>query len=529
MSKLSAKMQQQSEKPVDYPVHVQWNYSDSEFSSTNESQHPNNRQFEETETAFTVREDEFLIPNQNEIEDHHVEIESSTRKREEQEEDETKMFTFRSPELRAIKLFLPGTLQKIVPQPAAVLLVLVSFIYCLHVFGVFHEKTLVQEEIKLTLTTFKNIIWTLRIPVFTFFGFCHLKMYLNDIPSSFRFTLRNLKSVRVKILLWCVVEAVLTVGLPAITRFAQMKWLPTTGEKKDPFDTATAVKNTVILALARVIVLPIFVNFIAEFYLLYYQVRQYEEDVQKWKQGMQEARNYFIDIQDKIKKAEKTFQLFLAFHLGILILIFVPGVLSYVERFNTEGTVDRMFLTQNAMKMSDPIIAIDPVLMNNQSTARLLAVKKPGQGQMFLLSLRQNQLKNKTTREEGPKQILQEHTKRVADEKARKRIILAALTFLGELMALYLPLVLLGKINQTLTSIPQTIRYGLKYDEQLESGYLIRDDQVVKEMLKTMEHVDGFQILGMRLTVVKTLLIAVLAPLLTLLIHIMIRDVDISP
>jgi hypothetical protein len=303
-----------------------------------------------------------------------------------------------------------------------------------------------------------------------------------------------------------------------------MRFLPTVTEAKKHFTNKEAIMNTVLLVLARLLALPIVITFITEFYLLYYHVRQYKKKIQAWDANLQlKARNYFLDIQTEIKKAEKSFQSFLIIDIAILLLIFVPSILCYIERFNSEGSYTHTLYTVKDNTIYNPAVNVidsagiserwinmgkpksDPTNFKNQSLFLLIKIPTTSQSE----------------------ELAKKHMQRMPDKNAQARIVLEALTFLGELLALYLPIILLGKINKVLCCLPQTIRC-LKFDEQFENGYLFQSWKIVKVMSEDFQNAQGVHILGMQLTVIKTVLVAFLAPFLTLLFHILVKRVDIT-
>lgn len=397
---------------------------------------------------------------------------------------------------------------------AQLLVIVLVFLLYLNTIGVFHYKTLEGEEMRLTLTSFKNLVWCLRHTLYAVLGLFYFRStHIDVFVCSLKLNSRSLKKAKRWLRNSCSLMVVFSVIVPVLVlRLVEMQLTPK-ADKKKKFSTIEVIVNTSLSIAVRLLSMPMVIVFTIVFALLYFQVRQFKKQIQSWPVDKKpEARNFLVDILVQCKKAERGFQPFLIVHITILLLVIIPGVLSFAERVRSEGTYEATrwasLADQEKTFINNLISKETNGSMNKKISSPILIIKIP--------------TNEKTQTGSTPLPPI-----KFGDKNAKIRITLQSLAFLANLLSLYLPLTLLGKINKAIKRIAETIQC-LKFEDQQEGGFLFQSRQELDEMLKDLSNAHGVHILGMEITIIKTWLLAVMMPLFTLLLHIMFKHVDLA-
>lgn len=428
-----------------------------------------------------------------------------------------------SPTLKVLRWFLQITFQWY-PQNAsftrkafttAMQFLIVAFLCCCYAFdmGAFHNRSLIQDELHQTVTAAKNIIWSLRYLEMYILGVLYFrKRHLEKMLSEVILTRRYWKKVRRTIFKISIAVLICVFAVPVTSKIVQMN---ITTRKVESFDLKEILCNVSLSILARIEALPIFLAFIYVVYITFSQIRYYKEQIQKWRDGKEKARNRFIDITVIIQDTERSFQAFLITHLLLLLILLIPAVFSCAERLQTESHYEQTYTDQ--MKMTSAVkLPQNPetLIVTNFSNIKPQEVT-------FLLKLPANQ---NTTQPKAP----QPHTVSKTDVAGIAKIICGNLGDFLEMVVLYsLPLVFLAKLHKIMTSLPEVVQ-KLKFSDQLEKGYLFQSRQILDEMNEDLSTGRGVQILRMNFTGVKAALLTLLMPFLTTTIHLLFLHVDLS-
>lgn len=383
-------------------------------------------------------------------------------------------------------------------------IVIVVFCHYLYTLGAFNNKTLEEQEMGLTLNFFKIVVWNSRHLLFAVFGsFYFTSTHIDDFVRNLKLTSRSLKKVKRWLKLACALIVTFSIFVPGIIQFLEMSITPIADANKQ-FSDGEIFGNTVSMILVRLVSIQMVIVFTIVFACLYFEVKQYKKHIQSWPMNNKaEARNFLVDFLVKCKNVERGFQPFLIVHITILVLILIPGVMSFVERAQYEGQVTYTFHTT---PWHD--------LVAHRKTA-VIAHELLGKGQNISIPIVVIDMSFNVS------------SKTVNDSNAQMRIWLQSVAFLAELLALYLPLILIGKTNKAIKRISEILQC-LKFDEQQRQGYIFQSRAELDEMLKDLSNAHGVHILGMEITVIKTWLLAVIMPLWTLLLHIIFKHVDLA-
>lgn len=428
-----------------------------------------------------------------------------------------------SPSLRLLRWFLIITCQWY-PQNASftrkafcttMQFLIVIFLCCCYAFdmGAFHNRSLIEEELGQFVTVAKNVIWSFRYLEMYILGVMYFrKRHLEKMLSEVILTRRYWKKVRRTIFKVSVAVFLFVFVVPVTSKVVQMN---ITTRKVESFDLEQICLNVVLSILARVVALPIFLAFIYVVYIAFSQIRLYKEQIQKWRDGKEKARNRFIDITNIIQDTERSFQTFLITHLLLLLILLIPAIFSCAERLQTESHYEQTYTDQ--MKMTSAAkIPKNPELpiVNNISHIQPQEV-------VFLLKFPAN---TNTTEHRPP----QKHNVTKTDVAGIAKIICSNLGDFLEMVMLYsLPLVFLAKLHKIITSLSEVVR-KLKFSDQMENGYLFQNEEVLEKMNRDLSKGRGVQILRMNLTGIKAALLTLLMPFLTTTIHLLFLHVDLS-
>ncbi|KAL9972028.1 hypothetical protein ACROYT_G018267 [Oculina patagonica] len=430
-----------------------------------------------------------------------------------------------SPSLKVLRWFLQITFQWY-PQNASfarkafttfMQFLIIAFLCCCYAFdmGAFHNRSLIQDELGQTVTAAKNIIWSLRYLEMYILGVLYFrKRHLEKMLSEVILTRRYWKKVRRTIYKISVAVLICVFAVPVFSKIVQMN-IKT--RKVESFDLQEILWNVALSILARVVAaLPIFLAFIYVVYITFSQIRLYKEQIQKWRDGKEKARNRFIDITKIIQDAERSFQAFLIIHLLLLLILLIPSIFSCFERLQTESHYEQTYSDQMKMTSAVKLPPQNPeaLIVTNYSNIQPQEVT-------FLLKLPANR---NTTQPKAP----EEHTVSKTDVAGITKIFFANLGDFLEMLVLYsLPLVFLAKLHKIMRSLPEVVQ-KLKFSDQMEKGYLFQDKQILDEMNGDLSTGRGVQILRMNLTGVKAALLTLLMPFLTTTIHLLFLHVDLS-
>lgn len=396
---------------------------------------------------------------------------------------------------------------------------IVIFLGCCYAYdmGALHNRSLIQEELKETVTAVKNIVWSLRYLEMYILGlFYFRKRHFERMLSEVIITRRYWKKVRRTFL---KTSAAVFFGVFAVPVFFRVIQMNITTKKVESFDLKEIAVTLPLSVLARLVALPIFVVFIFAVYIIFSQVRLFKEKIQKWLEGMEDARNRFINIRQTIRNAERAFQPFLLMHLLLLLILLVPSIFSFAERLQTESHYKQTYSDQTQLTRAreEPRDPTTLVVIGNQSNYH------PQQLAIYLKLADPMGNKN-TTLSGAPKK----HTVSKTDGWMIAKIICGALADFLEMLVLYsLPIVFLAKLHKIITSLPEVVQ-DLKFSEQKHGEYLIENDEILRKMKEILENGRGIRILGIDLTGVKAALLTLMMPFLTTAIHLLFVHVDLN-
>ena len=394
--------------------------------------------------------------------------------------------------------------------------VIVALLCCCYAFdmGAFHNRSLIQEELGQTVTAAKNIIWSFRYLEMYILGALYFrKRHLEKMLTEVILTRRYWKKVRRTILKVSIAVFLFVFVVPVTSKIVQMN---ITTQKVESFDRKEIVLNVTHSILARIVALPVFLAFIYVVYITFSQVRLYKEQIQKWCDGKEKARNRFIDITCIIQDTERAFQPFLITHLLLLLILLVPAIFACAERLQTESHYVETYTDQMKMTSGVRLPQQNPeaLVITNASSIRPQEVT-------FLLKPPSSQ---NTTQPKAP----EKHTVSKKDVAGIAKIICSNLGDFLEMIVLYsLPFVFLAKLHKIMTSLPEVVQ-KLKFSDQMEKGYLFQDKQILDDMKADLSTGRGVQVLGMNLTGIKAALLTLLMPFLTTAIHLLFLHVDLS-
>ena len=430
-----------------------------------------------------------------------------------------------SPSLKWLRLFLQLTFLWF-PQDATftrkafctvMQVAIIIFLCCCYAFdmGAFHNRSLIQEELQQTVTAAKNIIWSFRYLEMYILGVLYFrKRHLERMLSEVILTRRYWKKVRRTIFKISVAVLLCVFALPVTFRVVQMN---ISTKKVQSFDLKEMAWTVSLSVLSRLVALPIFLAFIYVVYIIFSQIRYFKEQIQKWRESKEEARNRFIDITIMIRSAERAFQAFLITHLLLLLILLIPAIFSCAERLQKESHYEQTYTDQAKLTtaMKTPPDPNNLVVIANNSNFR---------PQEVTIYLKLPDASKNTTQPKAP----QKHTVSKTDIWGVAKIICGALGDLLEMLVLYsLPLVLLAKLHKIITSLPEVVQ-DLKFSEQEKGEYLFQNDKILNDMKGYLVTGRGIQILRMNLTGVKALLFTLLMPFLTTTIHLLFLHVDLN-
>ena len=428
-----------------------------------------------------------------------------------------------SPSLRLLRWFLMITFQWY-PQNAsftrkalctAMQFLVVIFLCCCYAFnmGAFHNRSLIEEELGQTVTVAKNVIWSFRYLEMYILGVLYFrKRHLEKMLSEVILTRRYWKKVRRTILKVSVAVLLFVFVVPVTSKVVQMN---ITTRKVESFDLQQISVNVALSILARIEALPIFLAFIYVVYITFSQIRYYKEQIQKWRDGKEKARNRFIDITNIIEDTERSFQTFLIIHLLLLLILLIPAIFSCAERLQTESHYEQTETDQ--MEMTSSV-----ELPQNQELPTVANKSHIQPQEVFFLS--KLPANTNTTEPREP----QKRTVSKTDVPGIAKIICSNLGDFLEMVMLYsLPLVFLAKLHKIMTSLPEVVQ-KLKFSDQKEKDYLFQNEEVLEKMKGDLSTGRGVQILRMNLTGIKAALLTLLMPFLTTTIHLLFLHVDLN-
>ena len=393
--------------------------------------------------------------------------------------------------------------------------------------GAFGSHTLVDREYNETVTTVKNIIWFSRMPVMYVFGIFYfpkrhlesiLNLKVNLTPRCWRKTKKAINRSFFALIFFAFI-------VPLSSKAIQMI-LNAQGKTRQNFKHKEIWMSLGFSALARFFSLPILFVFILEVCIISSDIHQFKEQIKEWLAiEKEEARNRFINIKLVINHAQKAFQPFLATQLVFLCVLLLPSIFSVVERFQTEATYKMTLIDPaNIKKASGGGVDTENATLAN-STASSLRLE----GGETLLAIRPPQLSKVMHR--GQEGWFQEMTERTELETTWQGIVKVFFGGLSDFLEMFIvysfPLVLLTKLHNKMTSLPEVVQ-NLKFSEQIERSYLFQDKKVLKEMLKVFSSGKGIQILRMNLTGVKAVFITLLMPFLTTAFNLLFLDIKVK-
>ena len=383
--------------------------------------------------------------------------------------------------------------------------------------GAFGNRSLVEEQWEETVTTAKNVIWSLRM----------IEMYILGVLY---FRTRHLENMLSTVTRQCWEKAKKTINrisfavflfafvLPMILKAVQMT-LST--EKAKSFEVKQVALNLSLSILVRIVCLPIFFALIHVVYIMYSKIRFFKEQIQTWPADMkEEARNRLLDVNTMIQNAEESLQPFLVVHLLLLLVLLIPSIFSCAERFQEESRYEQKY--RDSEKMGSAAWTPDntgSLIFSNFSNF----YRKDERALVFkLLALGHN------TTQPPQLKLPPEHTEYLTDVNGIVKFACGALADLLEMIILYsLPLWFLAKLHKAMRSLPEVVQV-LKFSEQRENGYLFQNRQILDEMLRDLSSAKGVQIQGMDLTGVKAAVMTLLMPFLTTAFHLLFLHIHLN-
>ena len=379
--------------------------------------------------------------------------------------------------------------------------------------GIFGNQTLVEKEYNETVTTIKNIIWFSRMPVmYVFVVFYFPKRHLESLLKEVKLTSQCWRKAKKAIYKSFFAVVVFAFLFPLSSKVVQMTLHGP--EETQTFKPKEICMSLMFSALSRFFSLPIIFVFILVVCIISSDIRLFKEQVQKWSGTKEEARNRFIDIKLVIRNTQKAFQPFLTTQLVFLCVLLLPSIFSVAERFQTEATnKDTPTDAMNVQEASRSGVNTEHAIFANSTARRLMRLK--GDKTVVIDRPRpSSKVMNRSL--QGWSQEPTEHTEHQTTSKGGIiKVVCSCLSDFLEMFIVYsFPLVLLTRLHNKMTSLPEVVQ-NLKFSEQTENGYLFREREVLKEMLKELSSGKGIQILRMDLTGVKAVFITLLAPFLT--------------
>ena len=396
--------------------------------------------------------------------------------------------------------------------------------YC-YELGAFHSQTLVEKEYIETVTTVKNVIWFSRLPVMYTLGMFyfrkpHLYNLLQKVNSSAQCWGKAKKAIYKSFFPVIVFAFVVPLSSKGIQMIMYVQ-----GKKHQDFTSKEIIKSLVFSALARFFSLPVVFVFVLVVCIISTDARHFKRAIQEWTNGEEEARNRFINIKRVIERAQKAFQPFLITQLVFLCVLLLPSIFSVIERIQDEATYKMTLIgPSNIKKASRNDVNTGNAIFVN-STASSLRLEE-GEG---LHSIRPPQLFTvMKSREQAWRREVTEETKLEASWQGIVIVVCGGLSDFLEMFIVYsLPLVLLTKLHNTMTTLPEVVQ-NLEFAEQIEKGFLFQGRRVVKDILKDLSSAKGIQILRMNLTGVKAVFITLLMPFLTTAFNLLFLDVKLK-
>ena len=393
---------------------------------------------------------------------------------------------------------------------------------CCYELGVFGNQTLVEKEYIETVTTIKNIIWSSRMPVMYTLGvFYFRKRHLYNLLQKVNLSARCWGKAKKAIYTSFFAVIVFAFVVPLSSKGIQMP-LYVQGKRHQNFTSEEVIKSLGFSALARFFSLPIVFVYILVVCIISNDARQFKRAIQKWTKEEEEARNRFINIKRVIDRAQKAFQPFLITQLVFLCVLLLPSIFSVVERVQAEATYKMTLIDPTSIKSASGsgVNTGNAIFVN--STASSLRLKE-GES---LHNIRPPQLSKVMKRGElGWSREVTEQTKLVTSWQGIIIVVCGGLSDFLEMFIVYsLPLVLLTKLHNTMTSLPEVVQ-NLEFAEQRNKRYLFQQRRVLKDMLKDLSTAKGIQILRMNLTGVKAVFITLLMPFLTTAFNLLFLDV----
>lgn len=413
-----------------------------------------------------------------------------------------------------------GTFAKQVFWTAIQFIIFVALFGCyLFDMGAFGNRSLVEEQWEETVTAAKNIIWSLRmiemyILGVVYFRTRHLEKMLSEVILTTPYWEKAKKTIK-----WInSVVFLFAFVLPVILKAVQMT-LST--EKARSFETKQLALNLSLSILVRIVCLPIFFAFIHVMCIMYSQIHFFKEQIQTWPADMkEEAINWCKKIQKMIQDAEKHLQPFLVVHLLLLLVLLIPSIFSFAERFEEESRYEQTYRDSVGMGSAAKIPGNTGSLISSnfsnfdQRDETALVFKLLGLGHNTTLP---PQL-----------ELPPDHTEYLTDVNGIVKFACGALADLLEMIILYsLPLWFLAKLHKVMRSLPEVVQV-LKFSEQRENGYLFQDRQILKDMLEDLSRARGIQILGTNLTGVRAAVMTLLMPFLTTASHLLFLHIHLN-
>lgn len=394
-----------------------------------------------------------------------------------------------------------------------VLVTIGVWLYLAYSFGCFGAMTIEQQHMRwFPISSIEDIVWESRWVISHHLGlfyFCrcrHMETFLKESclnQGLWRETSRYLKRI-------CQVLIVFLIFLPICLHPAEIFY------SVQPEDAWKVALDTLVLALDRLLSVPIFLVFVLVAYVLVRVVKGYGECIKSWPKnyknvegsGMRAAKSRFLEIKNLISSVEKAFQLYLSLHFLSLLLTAFLGIFACVEQLEANHT----YFVAGTSKYYVSRIKIQPAAVISPATkvkqARLM---KEGVRAVLPGEELNGEKSNVTL---GKVMPVLGHAKAEEKQMFVEVGIEAVLKILESIVLYLVPLTLMLRLQTKLRLVRQAIVDSDCFEQQ-ENDFLFQDEKSIKTMDKYVATCSGITIFGYKMPLFRAFLLAVFAPFLT--------------
>ena len=391
------------------------------------------------------------------------------------------------------------------------------WLYLAYSFGCFGVITIEQQHMRwFPVTSIEDIIWESRWVISHHLGlyyFCrcrHMERFLEESrlnQALWRETSRYLQRI-------CLALIVFVLVLPIFLHPAEISY------SVHPEDTWKVALDTLLLALDRLVSVPIFFVFVLVAYVLVRVVKGYGERVKSWPKnyknvegsGMRAAKLRFLEIKNLISSVN-AFQLYLSLHFLSLLLTAFLGIFACAEQLEAKVASNGSYFAVSSkyynvcMKIIQPASVISPAAKVKQ-----VHPMKPGvRTGLPFEEMYGEQGHNATL---GRAMPALENAKKKEKQMFIEVGIEAVLKILESIVLYLVPLTLMLRLQTKLRLVRQAIVDSDCFQQQ-EEGFLFQDEESIKTMDKYVATCSGITIFGYKMPLFRSFLLAVFAPFLT--------------